>query len=314
MQVAHYTAVAEHISTPIMYYNLPSASGVTLDAGQFRELRRAARVTSLKDTGGDAVAATELVQAGEDVPSLLNGWDTLTFAALAAGVRAVVWGTASILPDQCVRLHRLLIDEIDLPAARDLWTRLWPLCSFLPREAELLGGGQGRLCAGRRHDGPDPRAAARPRRRREIRADPASRADRRAFRGHGEGLAISTTDRAQEYVGASEAALAIDDAWAGFRRAEAKANAERLIECAPRQGTLRDDFVVGDLDPDRQRRLPAGQPRCRTPGVDALRGADPRGSPRCSAPGCRARVPEPVDSSPAHQGMLGPVAPERTLG
>lgn len=129
--LAHYAAVAEQISIPIMYYNLPSASGVTLDAGQLRELRRVAGVTSLKDTGGDAVAATELIQAGDEGPTLLNGWDTLTFAALAAGVRAVVWGTASILPEQCVALHRLLIDDIDLPAARDLWSRLWPLCKFL---------------------------------------------------------------------------------------------------------------------------------------------------------------------------------------
>jgi 4-hydroxy-tetrahydrodipicolinate synthase len=129
--LAHYAAVAEQISIPIMYYNLPSASGVTLDAGQLRELRRVAGVTSLKDTGGDAVAATELIQAGDGVPTLLNGWDTLTFAALAAGVRAVVWGAASILPEQCVALHRLLIDDVDLPAARDLWSRLYPLCKFL---------------------------------------------------------------------------------------------------------------------------------------------------------------------------------------
>jgi hypothetical protein len=40
-------------------------------------------ITSLKDTGGDAVAATELIQT--DGPTLLNGWDTLTFASLAAG-------------------------------------------------------------------------------------------------------------------------------------------------------------------------------------------------------------------------------------
>jgi 4-hydroxy-tetrahydrodipicolinate synthase len=128
---AHYAAVAEQISIPIMYYNLPSATGVKLDLAQFRELRRVAGVTSLKDTGGDAVAATELVQAGDSAPTLLNGWDTLTFAALAAGVRAVVWGTASIIPEECVALHRLLIDEIDLPAARDLWSRIWPLCAFL---------------------------------------------------------------------------------------------------------------------------------------------------------------------------------------
>ena len=35
----------------------------------------------------------------------------------------------------CLALHRLLIDDIDLPAARDLWARLWPLCRFLERES-----------------------------------------------------------------------------------------------------------------------------------------------------------------------------------
>jgi 4-hydroxy-tetrahydrodipicolinate synthase len=126
---AHYTAVADAIAIPIMYYNLPGASGVTLSAEQLRQLP----VACLKDTGGDAVAATELIQT--DGPTLLNGWDTLTFAALAAGVRAVVWGTASILPEPCVELHRLLIDDIDLPAARDLWARLWPLCRFLESQS-----------------------------------------------------------------------------------------------------------------------------------------------------------------------------------
>src|SRR3954463_4362764 len=91
--LAHYTAVADTIDIPIMYYNLPSASGVTLTAAQLRELP----VACLKDPGGDAVAAAELIQT--DGPTLLNGWDTLTFAALAAGVRAVVWGAASILPE-----------------------------------------------------------------------------------------------------------------------------------------------------------------------------------------------------------------------
>jgi 4-hydroxy-tetrahydrodipicolinate synthase len=123
--LAHYTAVADAIAIPIMYYNLPGATGVRLTAAQLRELP----VSCLKDTGGDATAATELIQT--DGPTLLNGWDTLTFAALAAGVEAVVWGTASILPEQCVELHRLLIEELDLAAARELWARLWPLCQFL---------------------------------------------------------------------------------------------------------------------------------------------------------------------------------------
>jgi 4-hydroxy-tetrahydrodipicolinate synthase len=123
--LAHYSAVADAIDIPIMYYNLPSATGVTLTAEQLRALP----IDSLKDTGGDATAATELIQT--DGPTLLNGYDTQTFAALAAGARAVVWGVASIVPEPCVELHRLLIDDIDLPAARELWARLWPLCRFL---------------------------------------------------------------------------------------------------------------------------------------------------------------------------------------
>ncbi len=122
---AHYAAVADAVGIPIMYYNLPGATGVRLTAEQLRELP----VSCLKDTGGDAVAATELIQTGG--PTLLNGWDTLTFAALAAGVEAVVWGAATILPEECVELHRRLIDDIDLPAARELWSRLWPVCRFL---------------------------------------------------------------------------------------------------------------------------------------------------------------------------------------
>ena len=125
---AHFAAVAEAIGIPIMYYNLPAATGVRLTAAQLRELQGAG-VTCLKDSGGDAIAATELIQT--DGPVLLNGADTLTFAALAAGVEAVVWGAASVVPEQCVALHRLLVDDGDLAAGRELWTRLWPFVHFL---------------------------------------------------------------------------------------------------------------------------------------------------------------------------------------
>src|ERR671934_140658 len=55
----------------------------------------------------------------------------LSVHAEQAGAAAVVWGVASIVPAACVELHRLLIDDIALPAARELWARLWPLCQFL---------------------------------------------------------------------------------------------------------------------------------------------------------------------------------------
>ncbi len=123
---AHFQAVADAITIPIMYYNMPGVSGTTLTAEQLAELPG---VTCLKDTGGDASFAQALIHSGG--PTLLNGFDTHTFHALATGVQSVVWGTASVVPEQCVELHRLLIDDIDLPAARELWARLWAVCDVL---------------------------------------------------------------------------------------------------------------------------------------------------------------------------------------
>ena len=128
--LAHYTAVADAISIPIMYYNMPGVSGVTLSAEQ---LRRASASPASRTPAATPRPRTELIQT--DGPTLLNGYDTHTFHALAAGVEAVVWGTASIIPEQCVELHRLLIDDIDLPAARELWARIWPLCQFLESQS-----------------------------------------------------------------------------------------------------------------------------------------------------------------------------------
>jgi 4-hydroxy-tetrahydrodipicolinate synthase len=129
--VAHFAAVADRISIPIMYYNLPAASGITVTPERLAELKRVAGVTTFKDSSGDAVAAGAVVQSDADLPTLLNGADTLTFGAMAAGVRGVVWGAASFIPAACVELHRLLIEARDLEAARALWARIWPICDLL---------------------------------------------------------------------------------------------------------------------------------------------------------------------------------------
>jgi len=129
--LAHFAAIADAISIPIVYYHMPQVSGTTATIEQLAELRRDAHVIALKDSSGDAVAAGALRAAGEAVPTYMNGADTLTFAALAAGVRGVVWGAASFMPAEAVELHRSLIVDPDLPSARARWATLEPICRLL---------------------------------------------------------------------------------------------------------------------------------------------------------------------------------------
>ena len=115
---------------PIVYYNIPAASGLALSPQQIADLRKVG-VQYLKDTSGNAPAYTELVFGLSDQITAFNGWDTLTFYGLAAGSPGAVWGAANIIPELAVELWNAVAVEGDLKKGRALWAKAWPICKFL---------------------------------------------------------------------------------------------------------------------------------------------------------------------------------------
>ncbi|CEL10242.1 Putative Dihydrodipicolinate synthetase family protein (AFU_orthologue; AFUA_8G02270) [Aspergillus calidoustus] len=115
---------------PIMYYNIPSASGLTLTPTEIAGLSKVG-VKYLKDTSGNAPAFTELVFGLSDQITAFNGWDTLTFYGLAAGCPGGVWGAANIIPELAVELYEAVSVKGDLVRGRELWSKAWPICKFL---------------------------------------------------------------------------------------------------------------------------------------------------------------------------------------
>ena len=129
--LAHFAAVSDAIDIPIMYYNLPALTGTELTPDQFAELARKTRVTCFKDTGGDAVKFTTILQNHADDIQAINGYDTLSFYGLAAGAKASVWGAASVIPRLCADLFEALAVRIDLEEGRAVWKKIYPICEFL---------------------------------------------------------------------------------------------------------------------------------------------------------------------------------------
>ncbi|CBF84463.1 hypothetical protein AN9012.2 [Aspergillus nidulans FGSC A4] len=122
--------IHEKSTLPIMYYNIPSASGLKLSPSEIAGLSRVG-VRWLKDTSGDAPAFTELVFGLSDQITALNGWDTLTFYGLAAGCPGGVWGAANIIPELAVELYEAVSIKKDLDKGKELWSKAWPICKFL---------------------------------------------------------------------------------------------------------------------------------------------------------------------------------------
>jgi 4-hydroxy-tetrahydrodipicolinate synthase len=115
---------------PIMFYNIPSASGLTLSPAEIAGLSKVG-VKYLKDTSGNAPALTELIFGLSDQITAFNGWDTLTFYGLAAGAPGGVWGAANIIPELAVELWDAVSVKGDLKRGRELWAKAWPVCNFL---------------------------------------------------------------------------------------------------------------------------------------------------------------------------------------
>lgn len=117
---------------PIVYYNIPSASGLTLSPKDIAGLSDVG-VKYLKDTSGNAPALTELLFDTEHTSRItaFNGWDTLTFYGLAAGAKGSVWGATNIIPELSVELWDAVAVKGDLKKGRELWAKIWPICNFL---------------------------------------------------------------------------------------------------------------------------------------------------------------------------------------
>jgi dihydrodipicolinate synthase/N-acetylneuraminate lyase len=124
-------AVAASITIPIVYYNVPGATGVKLGAAEIAELGDIEGVDYLKDTSGDAVTLADLLASRTDRIKAFNGWDTLTFFGIASGAEASVWGTAGVVPELAVEFWNALAEEKDLERARELWKHLWAISDFL---------------------------------------------------------------------------------------------------------------------------------------------------------------------------------------
>lgn len=117
---------------PIVYYNIPSASGLSLTPDQIAGLSDVG-VKYLKDTSGNGPALTEMLFSDAFAAKMtcFNGWDTLTFYGLAAGAKGSVWGATNVIPELSMQLWEALAVRGDLAEGRKLWRKIFPVCKVL---------------------------------------------------------------------------------------------------------------------------------------------------------------------------------------
>lgn len=150
---AHFAAVCAATDLPVMLYNNPEASRHDLDPAAIARLaEREERITAVKECSGDARRIAAIRELCGDRLAVLIGGDDWALEGYAAGAVGWVSGVANVAPAECLELERLALAG-DLAPARELWTRLLPLCR-LDMQPKLVQLYKAALDLTGRHGGP----------------------------------------------------------------------------------------------------------------------------------------------------------------
>lgn len=124
---AHFSAVATQVpELPVMLYNVPSRTGVSLTVDTIERLADVPGVVALKEATANLTMDAEIVARCGDRLTLLSGEDSVSFPMWAIGGRGVVCVTSNLVPERMVAMWRAF-ERGDWATARALHLKLLPL-------------------------------------------------------------------------------------------------------------------------------------------------------------------------------------------
>ena len=128
--VAHYTGLASATHLPVILYNVPSRTGVTIDMESRRALAKIDNIVGLKEAGTDFSLIGQHLSELQDTLPLYSGNDDLTLPLVAMGAAGCISVLGNVLPHSAAALCNALLQD-DLPAARQLHYAMLPLMKAL---------------------------------------------------------------------------------------------------------------------------------------------------------------------------------------
>jgi 4-hydroxy-2-oxoglutarate aldolase len=106
--IQHYRAIADASPVPVVLYNMPQATGVTLTPAIVQELAAHPNIAGIKESSGDVgVVADLVVRGGNGAFPVLVGAAPTMYASLMVGAAGAIVAVANVVPDLVVRLYEL---------------------------------------------------------------------------------------------------------------------------------------------------------------------------------------------------------------
>ena len=124
----HYKAILEEVNIPIIVYNVPSRTGVSISAETVARLAEFDNIVAIKEATGDIDQASHILNLCDI--TVLSGDDSLTLPIMSIGGKGVVSVLANILPREVSELTSSFLKG-EIENAQRLHNSLFPVCKAM---------------------------------------------------------------------------------------------------------------------------------------------------------------------------------------
>ncbi|MDH5707443.1 MAG: dihydrodipicolinate synthase family protein [Candidatus Aminicenantes bacterium] len=122
----HYLTIAEQAKVPVLIYNIPRNTGISVDSNLIIELSQHDNIAGIKDSSGNLSFLGEFLPRISPKFHVLLGAGSVFLEGLLLGAKGGILALAAVVPGLCVKLYELF-SEKNLEEALRLQLQLIPL-------------------------------------------------------------------------------------------------------------------------------------------------------------------------------------------
>jgi 4-hydroxy-tetrahydrodipicolinate synthase len=130
--IQHFTDIARATELPIMLYENPGRTHVTISAETCQTLSRVDGIIGIKDSSGDLSQMLNYLNVTDADFTVLTGRDTLIYAGMCIGAKGAIASTANLAPRLVAEIYNAYVAG-DHARALELQFQLSPLRAWIEK-------------------------------------------------------------------------------------------------------------------------------------------------------------------------------------
>ena len=107
--VAHFTAIADAVDIPIILYNIPGRTGVSIDMNTYKILGQHKNIVAVKEASGNISYTSKLIAQCGDLLDVYSGNDDIIVPMMSIGAKGVISVISNIMPKEPHEITQLCL-------------------------------------------------------------------------------------------------------------------------------------------------------------------------------------------------------------